>query len=190
MFSSCCSVSSLPINKFSPPTEIELRTLQFGTCSQLVDRRSPVLTAATALVISSKPVLVVALEKVERSSGSLIGSSIASIQKSTAPKMLLALMDQAYTGLAIEDREAGSGSDDNSSIKVGDSLFLDLLKDENDGLPERHWTSPRMAAALQAVVNSSQSERLKQALRMAPQLLDLYFAIALQDVNDCKSSPV
>ncbi|KAG9454121.1 hypothetical protein H6P81_007025 [Aristolochia fimbriata] len=130
------------------------------------------------------PILVVALEKVERSSGSLIGSSIASIQKSTAPEMLLALMDEAYTGSAIEDREAGSGSDDNSSIEVGDSLFLDLLKDENDGLPERHWTSPGMAAALQAAVNSSQSERLKQALRMAPRLLDLYFAIALQDVND------
>lgn len=32
-------------------------------------------------------VLVVALEKVERSSGSLIGSSIASIQKSTAPEV-------------------------------------------------------------------------------------------------------
>lgn len=33
-------------------------------------------------------VLVVALEKVERSSGSLIGSSIASIQKSTAPEVI------------------------------------------------------------------------------------------------------
>lgn len=32
-------------------------------------------------------VLVVALEKVERTSGSLVGSSIASIQKNTAPKV-------------------------------------------------------------------------------------------------------
>lgn len=32
-------------------------------------------------------VLVVAMEKVERSSGSLIGSSIASIQKSAAPEV-------------------------------------------------------------------------------------------------------
>ncbi|KAG9459256.1 hypothetical protein H6P81_003764 [Aristolochia fimbriata] len=32
-----------------PPAEIELRTLQFGTCSRLVDQRSPVLTAAMAL---------------------------------------------------------------------------------------------------------------------------------------------
>ena len=34
------------------------------------------------------PVLVVALEKVERSPGSLIGNSIASIQKSTAPEVI------------------------------------------------------------------------------------------------------
>jgi hypothetical protein len=34
-------------------------------------------------------VLVVALEKVGRSSGSLIGSSIASIQKSAAPEVFL-----------------------------------------------------------------------------------------------------
>lgn len=33
-------------------------------------------------------VLVVALEKVEKSSGSLLGSSIASIQKSTAPEVI------------------------------------------------------------------------------------------------------
>lgn len=34
------------------------------------------------------PVLVVALEKVERSSGTLIGSSIATIQKSAAPEVI------------------------------------------------------------------------------------------------------
>ena len=34
-------------------------------------------------------VLVVALERVERSSGPLIGNSIASIQKNTAPKVYL-----------------------------------------------------------------------------------------------------
>jgi len=33
-------------------------------------------------------VLVVALEKVEKTSGPLIGSSIASIQKNTAPKVI------------------------------------------------------------------------------------------------------
>ena len=48
--------------------------------------------------------------------------------------MLLALMDEAYTGTTIKDRGAGSGSDDSDSIDVADSLFLDLLKDENDGL--------------------------------------------------------
>jgi hypothetical protein len=35
----------------------------------------------------NKTVLVVALEKVERSSGTLIGSSIATIQKSAAPEV-------------------------------------------------------------------------------------------------------
>lgn len=33
-------------------------------------------------------VLVVALEKVEKSSGSLVGNSIASMQKSTAPEVI------------------------------------------------------------------------------------------------------
>ncbi|KAL5978358.1 hypothetical protein ACLOJK_029475 [Asimina triloba] len=142
-------------------------------CSEFAD---PVVAEATLI-------LVVALEKVERSSGSLIGSSIASIQKSTAPEMLLALMDEAYTGSTIEDRGGDSGSDDNSTIDVADSLFLDLLKDENDGLAERQWTSPGTATVLQAAINSPHSDRLKQAIHMAPRFLDIYFAIALKDVQ-------
>lgn len=125
------------------------------------------------------PVLVVALEKVERSSGPLIGSSIASIQKSAAPEMLLALMDEAYTGST--DGGADSESDDSNSI-TSDPLFLELLKDENDGLAQRHWTSPGMEVALQAAI-SLPSDRLKQALKLAPRLLDVYFSIALHDVN-------
>ncbi|XP_031377198.1 AP-5 complex subunit zeta-1 isoform X2 [Punica granatum] len=136
------------------------------------------------LSLMDLPVLVVALEKVERTSGSLIGSSIASIQQSTAPKMLLDLMDEAYTGSTIGDGEADSESEDNNTIDVADPLFLDLLKDENDGLTERHWTSPGMTAALQAAINSPQSDRLKQVLNIAPRLLDVYFAIALREVND------
>ncbi|KAL5802559.1 hypothetical protein ACOSQ3_031000 [Xanthoceras sorbifolium] len=130
------------------------------------------------------PILGVALEKVERSSGSLIGSSIASIQKSTAPEMLLALMDEAYTGSTIADGGADSESEDSSTIDVADPLFLELLKDENDGLAERHWTSPGMATTLQAVFNTSRSDRMKQILNMTPRLLDMYFAIALRGVND------
>ncbi|XP_042502861.1 AP-5 complex subunit zeta-1 isoform X2 [Macadamia integrifolia] len=130
------------------------------------------------------PILVVALEKVERSSGPLIGSSIASIHKSAAPEMLLALMDEAYTGSTIEDRGGDSESEESNTIAAADSLFLDLLKDENDGLAERHRTSPGMAAALQAAINTPQSERLKQALHMTPRLLDMYFSIALRDVNN------
>ncbi|KAJ6887062.1 hypothetical protein NC651_027427 [Populus alba x Populus x berolinensis] len=130
------------------------------------------------------PILVVALQKVERSSGSLIGSSIASIQKSTAPEMLLALMDEAYTGSTIADGGADSESEDSSAIDAADPFFLEFLKDENDGLPERHWTSPAMVATLQATINTPQSDRLKQMLKMTPRLLDVYFAISLRDVND------
>jgi len=131
------------------------------------------------------PVLVVALEKVERSSGTLIGSSIASIQKSAAPEMLLALMDEAYTGSAIEDSRGNSGSDDSSPLDLADPMFLDLLKDENDGIAAKHWISPTISSTLQAAVNSPQSDRLKQSLEMAPRFLSLYFAIALRDVNEC-----
>ncbi|KAL5548279.1 hypothetical protein UlMin_003510 [Ulmus minor] len=130
------------------------------------------------------PILVVALEKVERSSGSLVGNSIATIQKSAVPEMLLALMDEAYTGSTIGDGGGDSESEDSSTIDVADPLFLDLLKDENDGLAERHWTSPGMAAALQAAINTPQSDRLKCILNIMPRLLDVYFALALRDVND------
>lgn len=50
---------------------------------------------------------------------------------------------------------------------------------------QRYWTSPGMAEVLLAATNSTQSDRLKQALKMAPRLLDVYFAIALHDTNDC-----
>ncbi|CAH9075985.1 unnamed protein product [Cuscuta europaea] len=130
------------------------------------------------------PILVVALEKVEKSSGPLVGNSIASIQKSAAPEMLLALMDEAYTGSTIGDAGTDVESMDSSTIAVSNPIFLELLKDENDGLAERHWTSPAMAATLQAVVNAPQSERLNQALKIAPRLLDVYFAVAIHDVND------
>ncbi|RWV86634.1 hypothetical protein GW17_00051448 [Ensete ventricosum] len=49
---------------------------------------------------------------------------------------------------------------------------------------ERPWTSPAMTAMLQAAINNTQSERLKQVLHMTPQFLALYFSIALRDVND------
>lgn len=42
-----------------------------------------------------------------------------------------------------------------------------------------------MAATLQTVINTPQSDRLKNILRMTPRFLDVYFAIALRDVNNC-----
>lgn len=48
--------------------------------------------------------------------------------------MLLALMDEAYTGSTIGDGGADSESEDSSTMAVADPLFLELLKDENDGL--------------------------------------------------------
>ncbi|XP_058220004.1 uncharacterized protein LOC131330445 [Rhododendron vialii] len=130
------------------------------------------------------PILVVALEKVERNSGSLIGSSIASLQKSAAPEMLLALMDEAYTGSTIGDEGPDFESEDSNTMAVADPLFLELLKDENDGLAERHSTSPAMAVALQVAVSTPHSDRLKQTLRMTPRLLDVYFSIAVCDDNN------
>ncbi|GAU46197.1 hypothetical protein TSUD_93840, partial [Trifolium subterraneum] len=124
------------------------------------------------------------MEKVEKSSGPLIGSSIASIQKNTAPKMLLALMDEAYTGSTIEDGGGDSEFEDSSAIDVSDPLFLEILKDENDGIAERPWSSPLMTTILQAAVNNPYSDRLKAVLRLTPRLLDVYFSIALRDVND------
>lgn len=145
---------------------------------------SPGSFLALFLSLVDLPILVVALEKVERSSGSLIGSGIATIQKSAAPEMLLALMDEAYTGSTIGDGGGDSESEDLNSIDVADPLFLELLKDENDGLAERHWTSPQVAAAVQAATNSPFSQRMKQILKIAPGLLGSYFAIALHEIND------
>ncbi|KGN66697.1 AP-5 complex subunit zeta-1 [Cucumis sativus] len=130
------------------------------------------------------PILVVALEKVERCSGSLVGNSIASIQKSKAPEMLLALMDEAYTGSTIGDGGGDSESEDSNTLDVADPLFLELLKDENDGLSERHWNSPGMTAVIQAALNTAQSDRLEQLLNMTPRILDVYFSVALRVVNN------
>lgn len=49
-------------------------------------------------------------------------------------QMLLALMDEAYTGSTIAVGEGDSESEDNSTIDVADPAFLDVLKDENDGI--------------------------------------------------------
>ncbi|XP_039072243.1 AP-5 complex subunit zeta-1-like isoform X2 [Hibiscus syriacus] len=129
------------------------------------------------------PILVVALEKVERRSGLQKGNNVASTQKSKAPEMLLALMDEAYTGTNIGDG-GGDSSKGSSTRDAPDPLFRELLKDENDGLSELHWASPGVAAVLQAVKNSPQSDRLKQILNIAPRLLDAYFTIALRDANN------
>lgn len=48
--------------------------------------------------------------------------------------MLLALMDEAYTGSTIGDGGVNFESEDSAGIDVADPLFLELLKDENDGL--------------------------------------------------------
>lgn len=44
-----------------------------------------------------------------------------------------------------------------------------------------------MAAALQIAMGGTQSDRLKHAFRLAPTLLQIYFDVALRDVNDCVS---
>lgn len=47
---------------------------------------------------------------------------------------LLQLMDEAYTGSTIVDRGGDSGDENIGSRDDMEALFLDLLKDENDGL--------------------------------------------------------
>lgn len=49
-------------------------------------------------------------------------------------QMLLALMDEAYTGSMIGDEGPDFESEDSNTMAVADPLFLELLKDENDGL--------------------------------------------------------
>lgn len=49
-------------------------------------------------------------------------------------QMLVALMDEAYTGSTIGDGGADSESEDSTPMAGADPLFLELLKDENDGL--------------------------------------------------------
>ncbi|TYH87000.1 hypothetical protein ES332_D01G084100v1 [Gossypium tomentosum] len=93
-------------------------------------------------------------------------------------------MDEAYTGSTIADGGGDSRSEENCTIDVADPVFLELLKDENDGPAERHWTSPGVAAVLQAATNSPQSDRLKQILNITPRLLHMYFTLALRDANN------
>lgn len=50
---------------------------------------------------------------------------------------------------------------------------------------ERPWSSPVMTAILQASVNSPYSDKLKAVLSLTPRLLDVYFSVALQTVNNC-----
>ncbi|KAH1121077.1 hypothetical protein J1N35_004237, partial [Gossypium stocksii] len=94
-------------------------------------------------------------------------------------------MDEAYTGSTIGDGGGDSGSEESCTIDVVDLVFLELLKDENDGLAERHWSSPWVATVLQAATNSPQSDRLKQILNITPRLLLMYVTVALRDTNNC-----
>ena len=55
-------------------------------------------------------------------------------------QMLLAFMDEAYTGSTTGDWGADSESVDSSTMAVADPLFLELFKEENDGLAIR-WPS-------------------------------------------------
>ncbi|KAH1121072.1 hypothetical protein J1N35_004232, partial [Gossypium stocksii] len=99
-------------------------------------------------------------------------------------RMLLALMDEAYTGSTIGDGGGDSGSEESCTVDIADPLFVELIKDEKDGLAERHWTPPGVAAVLQAATNSPQADRLKQILNITPRLLHMYFTISLRDAKN------
>ncbi|KAL3684045.1 hypothetical protein R1sor_002067 [Riccia sorocarpa] len=130
------------------------------------------------------PTLVLALENLEKRAGTLISVTGAAARKDPAPEALLAFMDEAYTG-GVGGGEAESGDEgESTSSDETDALFADRLKDENEGLTERHWAFPGMAAALQVAAGSTQSTRLKHSIQVAPTLLQIYFDVALRDVND------
>lgn len=66
------------------------------------------------------------------------------------------------------------------SVLTGSLLFVVSVI-----FQERHWTTPAMASALQAVINTPLSNRLKEALKIAPRLLHFYFTLAVHDANEC-----
>lgn len=71
-------------------------------------------------------------------------------------------------------------------MKVGSFFKLSDIFDKLNVLQERHRASPTLNAALQAAASGPQSERMKQTLKIAPRLLDVYFSVTLRDANDCK----
>ena len=64
----------------------------------------------------------------------ICSSNVLSLLSFSILQMLLALMDEAYTGSSIEDQSGNSGSDDSGRLDLAAPMFLDLLKDENDGI--------------------------------------------------------
>lgn len=69
---------------------------------------------------------------------------------------------------------------------MGYQAQLGIFKVNSIICQERPWSSSVMTTILQTAVNSAYSDRLKAVLRLTPRLLDVYFSIALRDVNDCK----
>lgn len=129
------------------------------------------------------PTLVLALESLEKRSGGLTTAALSAVRTGPAPEALFALMDEAYTGSTIFDDRGAESGDDEARPEV-ESLFADLLRDENEGLAERHWSYLGMADALARTRGSVTSDRLQFALDFGPVMLELYFAVALRDVNE------
>ncbi|GBG92842.1 hypothetical protein CBR_g57499 [Chara braunii] len=130
------------------------------------------------------PALVLALEDFERGSGYRPGMAPAGTVKSPAPEALLALMDVAYTGSISADDGSGAGNVTAAgSLEARSAFFTELLRDENEGLVEQHWSHPGMAIGLKAAASHSKSGRLKHACDVAPSLLMIYFQTAIQHVS-------
>lgn len=133
------------------------------------------------------PTLVLALEDYEKTAGSLPGEPASAAPKPPAPEDVLALMDAAYTGSTVTGR-ADSDSGDEAGERRGwesvAALFKELMKDENDGLMEGHWSHPGLPAALLSSLGTSPSDRLQGVVQIVPKLLRIYFEVALRDVED------
>eukprot|EP00271_Cylindrocystis_brebissonii_P021648 TRINITY_DN7867_c0_g1_i1.p1 TRINITY_DN7867_c0_g1~~TRINITY_DN7867_c0_g1_i1.p1 ORF type:complete len:603 (+),score=123.93 TRINITY_DN7867_c0_g1_i1:318-2126(+) len=135
------------------------------------------------------PILAMALEDFEMMVGALPGALPSSVPKPPAPEDVFALMDSFHTGGGAPALR-GESSEEVEEMEEGRgelrALFKDLMKDENAPLAmESHWTSPRLSSDLTKQLSSSKySERIQAVASLALNLLQVYVAVAIRDVDN------
>eukprot|EP00897_Mesotaenium_endlicherianum_P009555 jgi/Mesen1/8628/ME000050S08040 len=136
------------------------------------------------------PALMLALEDLEKTAGALPGAAPSAAPRAPSPQDLFALMDAGFIGGAAAGGGAsGTDSEDESAAWESGrnglrALYRELLKDENEGLAQGHWSKPGLQTALSAAAGAQASPQVKRTLRIVPRLLAVYFQVALRDVSD------